>query len=940
MSRMARLVEDSDCDGEGCGSCRGTERNVERLQRGRLFSFDPLCLYVQHRSTTAGKIDKCLAALQVALDSGSGPTLQAAYTALGQAYHQEHRYAEALQCFERLLECISAQKALSHTPQKETYAEGVVCCRIGLIAIQVGDYEKALLHLERHLAIAKVNQDTVAQGVAYSNLSVAYEKLGAMEKALDCHWQSLELSLAAGAVAQQCTAYTALGRLYHSLGDPDQTASCFEKALAIAVARGDTEMEVTACAHLREAHRLLGNGDKALEYAQAELAAAQRAGAMGAVLRAHKGLAELYEARGDYDRALPYYRSLVQAADEGLAGVQSTAAYQGLGLTYCAQAKHKDAHRYLKKALTAAQDAGDVAGQRAAHLALGRVHYNAGSFRAALERYAAVLRLPGEGSSGQRAEAHTGIGAAHARLDDYSAATQSYRAAATEAALAAQPELECGAYQGLAAACHRQDAGADALAWQRRALAVAEQAGHGGLQLKACLGAGHVLVGQGNADEALEFYQRALRLAEGRRDGAGEWRAYVGIGTCWYALHEMAKAGPCYIAALQIVGELRDKAPAPALVGEGDGLLVDILEALLRHPPLSPGDPPAQEATLQVLTLLVRLLECRAHAAVLALPPAATATFVGLLTATTGHAALSSAYAEHARYQCVAGLQELSRSLELRSGLCRPPVINACLACLAESSNATVGLEVQFRVTEFIRSLLTLVPGGALIRVLWGSRCLPRLLPLLPADADGAAAKAPQATNLLSFFGALLPVTPVVLAPLEERAVQGVLGAVLRLLHGLVYRGPEAGPRAEVLEACLVLLLALPEARKQAVRRHADVAAVEQYVDVCEDQDDLVALGGEFCRAFAPASGAPDCAITIAVEHVPSDGHGTLSHPLTLGESHASTTSGDEDSIYESFESGLCYTDSPSSPSSADGDKKPTPRAHFGRNADVASQEH
>ena len=101
---------------------------------------------------------------------------------------------------------------------------GRACGSLGNPYNSLGDFQKAIEYLERHLKVSKEVGDRAGEGSAYSNLGNAFMNLGDFPKAIEYHEQHLKISKDVGDKAGE-------GKAYGNLGSAHKLLRNFQKAI-------------------------------------------------------------------------------------------------------------------------------------------------------------------------------------------------------------------------------------------------------------------------------------------------------------------------------------------------------------------------------------------------------------------------------------------------------------------------------------------------------------------------------------------------------------------------------------------------------------------------------------------------------------------------------------------------------------------------------------
>lgn len=167
--------------------------------------------------------------------------------ALGWCYLRQHRYTEAVGA---LLEGLPFARQLEVKREEAVIEGNLSLCNTGL-----GNYEQALVHAERSLAVHRSRRDPAGEALALHQAAMAWQGLGDHEKATELCEKSLLLGKDFGHPPEMAATLDTLGAVSLSLGHLEQAAAHWHAALAIFEQYGDHRV-----ADLRERMRRLETG--------------------------------------------------------------------------------------------------------------------------------------------------------------------------------------------------------------------------------------------------------------------------------------------------------------------------------------------------------------------------------------------------------------------------------------------------------------------------------------------------------------------------------------------------------------------------------------------------------------------------------------------------------------------------------------------------------
>eukprot|EP00058_Branchiostoma_floridae_P003328 XP_002588816.1 hypothetical protein BRAFLDRAFT_89753 [Branchiostoma floridae] len=152
---------------------------------------------------------------------------------------QLHSPSTSIHYYEQAL--TQARQLMNHVEEALAYE------RLGLAQYEMGDYEKAVKWLQKHLDKSQDNGDNKQQISAHTNLGRAYRLMGSPEKATSHISTALQLAEQTGDLHGQMEVYFAMGEMQRDqLHSPRTAIQYYEQALALARQLGDRYKEGVA----------------------------------------------------------------------------------------------------------------------------------------------------------------------------------------------------------------------------------------------------------------------------------------------------------------------------------------------------------------------------------------------------------------------------------------------------------------------------------------------------------------------------------------------------------------------------------------------------------------------------------------------------------------------------------------------------------------------
>ena len=165
----------------------------------------------------------------------------------------------------------------------------------------------------------KVRDAQLAQSVeaaSLGSLGDAYESLGQYDKAIDHHTRSLAIEEEIGNRQGVANSLGSLGNAYHGLGQYDKAIDHHTRSLAIAEEIGDRQGVASSLGNLGSTYVSLGQYDKAIDHHTRSLAIKEEIGDRHGVASSLGNLGIAYDRLGQYDKAIDHYTRSLAIAEE------------------------------------------------------------------------------------------------------------------------------------------------------------------------------------------------------------------------------------------------------------------------------------------------------------------------------------------------------------------------------------------------------------------------------------------------------------------------------------------------------------------------------------------------------------------------------------------------------------------------------------------------
>ena len=222
---------------------------------------------------------------------------------------------------------------------------------IGLVNLNLGDYDKAVEHLELALAMYQKLGRKSSAALVMRNIGVLYRNLGTYDKALEYSLQARSIHQELGLKSEVARGTLNIGIMYQSLGSYDKALEYFAQALASLQELNEKSDIAIVTGNIGIVYQALGSYDKALEYMSQALATHQELGEKSPVASVTVGIGNLYFELTDYPNALEYQkRALALAHDIGDRRMMGFVQVS-IGNTLSAMGNMPEALEFLREAL-------------------------------------------------------------------------------------------------------------------------------------------------------------------------------------------------------------------------------------------------------------------------------------------------------------------------------------------------------------------------------------------------------------------------------------------------------------------------------------------------------------------------------------------------------------------------------------------------------------
>lgn len=269
--------------------------------------------------------------------------------------------------------------------------------------------------------------DLNGQAHVLRQLGVADSQVGQFDAAVEHHRRALALFRQTGDTTGEAHTLSNLATIDHRRGDHKAALDGHQRAVALARQAGDRFVEATALNNLAGAEDRLGNNANAYDACRKALAIFRELGATYCESIALNNLANAEMGRGEYSLAFKRLRrslAVVQALD---VVVMKAYVLDSLGELHVRLKEPTEASSCYQQAYDAYGEIGDVHGQVWAVNGLGEAAQLAGDPSSAVSFHSEALSTAvSVGTRDQQARAHAGLGHSHRALGNISLARTHY----------------------------------------------------------------------------------------------------------------------------------------------------------------------------------------------------------------------------------------------------------------------------------------------------------------------------------------------------------------------------------------------------------------------------------------------------------------------------------------------------------------------------------
>jgi len=195
-------------------------------------------------------------------------------------------------------------------------------------AFSQGHFAAAIPLLDRMLLMA--GNTTEREGSAHSFFAAVYGSMGQFDKALQHSERHLAIAVELGDAKTRAVALGNMGQAFRFMGQPARQVDCITEAMEICRAEEDHDGECVQHGNLGVAQAALGERDLAFEAHRKELALAERYNLTDRIIGAHGRVGTAYKAAGTLDKATEHFEKQMQLAKDAGDGLNERKALVSL----------------------------------------------------------------------------------------------------------------------------------------------------------------------------------------------------------------------------------------------------------------------------------------------------------------------------------------------------------------------------------------------------------------------------------------------------------------------------------------------------------------------------------------------------------------------------------------------------------------------------------
>jgi len=431
---------------------------------------------------------------------------------------------------------------------------------MGHLYFNIGDHEKAILHMNQALQIAEDLEENDKISSILNNISCIYTTRGEYDRALKTFQRALNIEQELGNNSEIATRLNNIGHIYHQIAEFENAMLNYQKALKISEELEDRSNMALSLNNIGMVFKAQGEYEYAMQNFGKALTISTELGDKRSMIVCFVNAGSIHSSQGNYNLALQNFQNALGMAEELGDKAKISITLTNLGSVYKARAEYEFAMVNFKKALSVSTDLRDKQGIASSLASIGGIFQAQGDYRTAMQNFHLALTKYEE-LQDRSGIAHCliHIGGISEAQGDYESAMQNYKKAL-------HMEEEIGAKGGIQSCSHNigsiyhaQGDYEKALRNYKRALHIAQEIGDRSAIAGCMNNIAGIYVAQGDDELALQNLQKALRIAEELGDRSGMAMRLNNIGGIYNDRGQSRKALKHYQKALLIAEELGEK---------------------------------------------------------------------------------------------------------------------------------------------------------------------------------------------------------------------------------------------------------------------------------------------------------------------------------------------------------------------------------------------
>jgi signal transduction histidine kinase len=256
----------------------------------------------------------------------------------------------------------------------------------GIAQFYYANYETALSHLGKALAVYDNLQDHAKSARALHTMGITFRQIGDFSSALDVFSKALSLSKQVGNILEEIRALNGLASIYGSSHQHGVSINYLHEALLLAQKWGYASQEATILGNLCHQANEQGQYDVALQYGLQSWAIYQQMKDMPiSVINVCIRLSQVYDELKQYQQAVRFANQALALAYAFKAPNDVVAGLSRLGAIYADLGREEEALVYVKEALATAQKYDIEMSNYMVYFFASRLYKNRGEYQEALE---------------------------------------------------------------------------------------------------------------------------------------------------------------------------------------------------------------------------------------------------------------------------------------------------------------------------------------------------------------------------------------------------------------------------------------------------------------------------------------------------------------------------------------------------------------------------